>query len=186
MLLAAQATDADPSASAEVDAVAAEVAMLAAASRPGATGVSVVVAPGTVAKIDRQALHQVLANLVDNALVHGAPGTTPLVAGGIDERGVWVTVSNEGGVIDLTTQGRLFEPFTQISSGATRDREGIGVGLYVVRRLVEVYGGSIEVNSDSGWITVQIRLQPVRRGRAVGVRAEGAAQTDAPARLPTP
>ncbi|MCW2713488.1 MAG: integral rane sensor signal transduction histidine kinase, partial [Frankiales bacterium] len=92
----------------------------------------------------------------------------------------------EGGVIDLTTQGRLFEPFTQISSGATRDREGIGVGLYVVRRLVEVYGGSIEVNSDSGWITVQIRLQPVRRGRAVGVRAEGAAQTDAPARLPTP
>jgi signal transduction histidine kinase len=186
MLLAAQATDADPSASAEVDAVAAEVAMLAAASRPGATGVSVVVAPGTVAKIDRQALHQVLANLVDNALVHGAPGTTPLVAGGIDERGVWVTVSNEGGVIDLTTQGRLFEPFTQISSGATRDREGIGVGLYVVRRRVEVYGGSIEVNSDSGWITVQIRLQPVRRGRAVGVRAEGAAQTDAPARLPTP
>ncbi len=186
MLLAAQATDADPSASAEVDAVAAEVAMLAAASRPGATGVSVVVAPGTVARIDRQALHQVLANLVDNALVHGATGTTPLVAGGIDERGVWVTVSNEGGVIDLTTQGRLFEPFTQISSGATRDREGLGVGLYVVRRLVEVYGGSIEVNSDSGWITVQVRLQAVRRSPAAVVQIEGAPQTEAPTRLPTP
>ena len=186
MLVAAQATDADPSASTEVDAVAAEVAMLAAAGRPGATGVSVVVAPGTVARIDRHALHQVLANLLDNALLHGAPGTTPLVAGGTDERGVWVSVSNEGAVIDLTSRGRLFEPFVQADSSATRDREGLGVGLYVVRRLVEVYGGSIEVNSDSGWVTVQVRLQAVRRNRTVVLPPDSGAQTEAPTRLPTP
>ena len=201
MLVAAQATDTDPSAATEVDAVAAEVAMLAAAGRPGAMGVSVVVAPGTVARIDRQALHQVLANLVDNALLHGAPGTTPLVAGGTDERGVWVSVSNEGGVIDLTSPGRLFEPFVQADSSATRDREGLGVGLYVVRRLVEVHGGSIEVQSDIGWVTVQVRLQAVRRGRTVVLPSDVAspdlaspdvaspdegAQTEVPTRLPTP
>jgi len=185
MLLAARATDADPSATAEVDAVAAEVAMLAGAGRPGAQGVSVVVAPGLTARIDRQALHQVLANLVDNALLHGAAGQTPLVAGGEDERGVWITVSNEGGVIDLTTRERLFEPFTQVSSGATRDREGLGVGLYVVRRLVEVYGGSVEVHSDSGWVTVQVRLSPAGGSarRRPGVRV---AQTPVPTTLPTP
>ena len=158
MLTAAQATDADPDAQAEVDAVAAEVAMLAAAGRPG-LAVSVVVAPGTTARIDRPALHQVLANLVDNALQHGVPGAVPVLAGGTDAHGVWLTISNEGRTIDLTANGRLFEPFTQVDSGATREREGIGVGLYVVRRLVEVYGGSVDVRSDSGWVTVDVRLK---------------------------
>ena len=160
MLIAARATAADPGAVSDVDAVAAEVAMLATAGRPGSGPVSVVVEPRTRARIDRQALHQVLANLVDNALQHGAAGAVPLVAGGTDDRGVWLTVSNEGRVLDLTAADRLFEPFTQLDSGATRSREGIGVGLYVVRRLVEVYGGSVDVRSDSGWVTVEVRLQP--------------------------
>jgi signal transduction histidine kinase len=157
MLLAATATNVDPDASTAVDAVAAEVAMVVAAQR-GSAPVSVVVEPGLHARIDRRALHQVLENLLDNAYQHGAPGSTPLVAAGADDRGVWLTVSNEGRVVDLTRKGRLFEPFTQESSGATRDREGIGVGLYVVRRLVEVYGGSVDVQSDIGWVTVEVRL----------------------------
>lgn len=160
MLIAARATAVDPGAVSDVVAVAAEVAMLATAGRPGSGQVAVVVEPGTVARIERQALHQVLANLVDNALQHGADGSVPLVAGGSDERGVWLTVSNEGRVLDLTAADRLFEPFTQLDSGATRTREGIGVGLYVVRRLVDVYGGSVDVRSDSGWVTVEVRLQP--------------------------
>lgn len=155
MLVAAQVTSTEPDAAAEVDAVAAEVAMLA---RPGSGRVSVVVEPGTVAAISRTALHQVLDNLVDNALHHGQAGTTPVVAGGRDDHGVWITVSNEGRVVDLTDTGRLFEPFTQASSGATRDHEGIGMGLYVVRRLVELYGGTVEVHSDSGWVTARLRL----------------------------
>ena len=131
--------------------------MVVAAKRRTAP-VSVLVEPNLQARIDRTALHQVLENLLDNAYQHGAPGSTPLVAAGADERGVWLTVSNEGRVVDLTRKGRLFEPFTQESSGATRDREGIGVGLYVVRRLVEVYGGSVDVQSDIGWVTVEVRL----------------------------
>jgi len=166
MLLAATATDVDPEASTAVDAVAAEVAMVVAAQR-GSAPVSVVVEPGLQARIDRRALHQVLENLLDNAYQHGAPGSTPLVAGGSDEHGVWVTVSNEGRVIDLTRKGRLFEPFTQESSGATRDREGIGVGLYVVRRLVEVYGGTVDVQSDIGWVTVEVRLDCGDSSRAL-------------------
>ena len=173
MLTAAQATAVDSDATAEVDAVAAEVAMLAAVGRT--TGISVVVAPGTVARIDRPALHQVLANLVDNALHHGADGSVPVLAGGHDEAGVWVTVSNEGRIIDLTDSGRLFEPFTQVESGATRGREGAGMGLYVVRRLVEVYGGTVAVHSDSGWVTVEVRLQPVVRQAALAGSALPAA-----------
>jgi signal transduction histidine kinase len=158
MLVAARATQTDPTAVTDVNAVAAEVAMLASAG-PGAAQVSVVVEAGTAARIERQALHQVLANLVDNAVQHGAPGSVPLVAAGQDERGVWVTVSNEGRVLDLDEAERMFEPFTQQDSGATRDREGIGVGLYVVRRLVDVHGGSLDVRSADGWVTVEVRLQ---------------------------
>ena len=163
MLVAARATNTDPTASAEVDAVTAEVAMLAGAGPPDRPRISVLVESGTTAQISRQALHQVIANLVDNALTHGASGAVPLIAGGADQHGVWLTVSNEGPLLDLTEAGRLFEPFTQADSGATRDREGIGVGLYVVRRLVEVHGGSVEVRSDSGWVTVQVRLPAAGR-----------------------
>jgi signal transduction histidine kinase len=159
MLTAAQATAADPNAVAEVDAVAAEVAMLAGAARPDVPTVSVVVEPRTIARMDRHALHQVLANLVDNAQQHGSRGAVPIVAAGTDTHGVWITVSNEGRTLDTDATGRLFEPFTQAASGLTRDAEGMGMGLYVVRRLVEVYGGSVDVQSENGWVTVELRLR---------------------------
>jgi signal transduction histidine kinase len=159
MLVAARATSADPRAVSDVDAVAAEVAMLASSGRAGTRPVSVVVEPGTTARMDRQALHQVLANLVDNALQHGLSGAVPLLAGGRDEHGVWITISNEGRVLDLTATEELFEPFTQLDAGTTRHYEGIGVGLYLVRRLVDVYGGSVHVRSEEGWTTVEVRLQ---------------------------
>ena len=149
MLTASAATSPDPSATAEVDAVAAEVAMLACQA------VSVAVEPGTLARIDRQALHQVLANLVDNALRYGVPGTVPLVAGGREGHEVWLAVSNEGAPLD---DQRLFEPFVQGDQGPTRQHEGLGMGLYVVRRLVEVYGGRVSARADTGWVTVEIRL----------------------------
>ncbi|MDX6197054.1 MAG: two-component system, OmpR family, sensor kinase [Actinomycetota bacterium] len=159
MLTAARATAADPTALAEVDGVAAEVAMLAGANRPESPPVSVVVETGTVAHMDRHALHQVLANLVDNAQQHGNLGAVPILAGGRDEAGVWITVSNEGRPLDDNDAGRLFEPFTQAASGATRDAEGMGMGLYVVRRLVEVYGGTVDVRSENGWVTVELHLR---------------------------
>jgi signal transduction histidine kinase len=156
MLLAANATEVDETACTDVE----DVAMEVAAARSPSTPVSVVVEPGLTAFIDRTALAHVLTNLVDNALHHGAPGSEPLVAGGHDGDGVWLTVSNEGRVLDLTRKDELFAPFTQAESGVTRSREGLGVGLFVVKRLVEVYGGSVDVDSHSGWVTVEVRLRP--------------------------
>ena len=158
MLTASQATATDTSAVTDVHAVAAEVAMLADAEHPDRPPVSVLVERTALARIDRQALHQVLANLVDNALVHGAPGSVPLVTGGRDERGVWVAVSNDGSSMDSASVMGLFEPFVQADSGATRGTEGLGMGLYVVQRLVEVHGGSVDVRSEDGWVTIEVRL----------------------------
>lgn len=177
MLTAARATSADPAATAEVDAVATEVVMLACAARPKSPSIAIVVAADTVARIDRQALHQVLANLVDNAQQHGLPGSVPLLAGGRDGGEVWIAVSNEGSLHDVETARNLFEPFTQGDPSATRNQEGLGMGLYVVRRLVEVYGGWVNVRADGGWVTVEVRL------RAADV-TRSAAQAAAPTALP--
>ena len=162
MLTAARATAADPAAVAEVDGVAAEVAMLSGARRADYPAPSVVVEPGTVARIDRQALHQVLANLVDNAQQHGTPGAVPVLAGGQDRDGVWISVSNEGRALQEWSTDRLFEPFTQGDSGPTRGSEGLGMGLYVVRRLIEVYDGTVSASSEGGWVTVEVRLRQAR------------------------
>ena len=45
---------------------------------------------------------------------------------------------------------RLLEPFTQADGSVTRTREGAGMGLYVVRRLVEVHGGQLTLHSTEG------------------------------------
>ena len=105
-----------------------------------------------------------LANLIDNAQQHGAPGSIPLVAGGVDGGQVWVAVSNEGGPLDVRAAQLLFEPFTQADPGLTRSHEGLGMGLYVVRRLLEVYGGTVTVRAESGWVTVEIRLTAAQAG----------------------
>jgi signal transduction histidine kinase len=167
VLTASRATAADPSAVAEVDEVATEVAMIAGALRPDSPRVATYVELGTLARMDRHALHQVLANLIDNAQQHGLPGGSPVVAGGHDDEGIWITVTNEGEALDPTIARRLFEPFTQAESGLTRTREGLGMGLYVVHRLVEVYGGTVNVRADSGWITVEVRLRPAEQRQHV-------------------
>ena len=161
MLIAASAKPPDPDAITDVHQVASEVAMLAHATHPQTPEVSVAVPPYTLARIDRQALHQVLANLVDNAQQHGASAGVPLIAGGVDGDETWFSVSNEGSDVDETVAARLFEPFTQADTSATRGAEGIGMGLYVVRRLVQVHGGHIILRSDSGWLTVEVRLPSV-------------------------
>ncbi len=182
MLTAARATAADPAAVCDVQAVAAEVVMLAGAAWPGSPKVSLVVEPGTVARIDRAALHQVLANLVDNAQQHGEPGAVPIVAGGVEGEQVWVTVSNEGGPLDAQSARHLFEPFTQADASPTRTHEGLGMGLYVVRRLVEVYGGWVTVRAEGGWVTVEIRL--ALGGPAPAPLLPQQAQVAAPTALP--
>jgi signal transduction histidine kinase len=158
MLIAAAATKPDREVVTDVHAVATEVAMLAGAEHPSAPKVAVLVEPDAVARIERQALHSVLANLVDNAQVHGAPGSVPLITGGRDERGVWVAVSNDGSSMDQEKADDLFKPFSNADNSLTRSAEGLGVGLYVVRRLVEVHGGTVDVRTEDGWVTVEVRL----------------------------
>ena len=95
--------------------------------------------------VDADKLDQVLANLLENAVRHGA-GTVTIAAepvGGADDpqrAGAAVTVTDEGDGIPAEAQARVFTRFWR--SGR---RGGTGLGLYIVRGLVEAHGGHIEL-----------------------------------------
>ncbi|HSF27113.1 MAG TPA: ATP-binding protein [Actinomycetes bacterium] len=96
---------------------------------------------------DADKVDQVLANLIENALRHGEGTVTVVVeAAGRAAEGVVVTVMDEGAGIPEDLHQRVFTRFWR--SGK---RGGTGLGLYIVRGLVEAHGGSIEIgHSASG------------------------------------
>ena len=96
-----------------------------------------------------------------------------------------MAVSNDGASVDSASLKRLFKPFVQADTGATRGAEGLGMGLYVVSRLVEVHGGSVDVRSDDGWVTVEVRLVAADgAGDVGGPRARRLAVPARPRRRP--
>ncbi len=135
-----------------------EVLATLAYSPATAANVSVDLPPRLPVRMARQALHQVVANLVDNALVHSWPGApVRLIAGRVGDE-VVLRVRNPGPDLDPATIRQLFEPFTQRDGTATRETDGAGMGLYVVRRLVEVHGGRLRMTSEDGEIIVEVDM----------------------------
>lgn len=110
---------------------------------------------------DEGRLEQVLTNLVGNAFKHSPDGAPVLVEAGADEQHVRVSVVDSGTGIAPEFLPSLFEPFTQATTGV-RD-EGIGLGLYITRGLVDAMGGTIDVQSRPGQgSTFTIRLERSR------------------------
>lgn len=102
---------------------------------------------------DGDRISQVLSNLLGNAVRHGKPGTpVKLVAVGSNDS-VVITVENRGTIPAEAIPG-LFEPFKE-ARAADKKREGLGLGLFIVRELVEAHGGRIEVEVDPATETVR-------------------------------
>jgi PAS domain S-box-containing protein len=101
------------------------------------------------ARLDREALQRILANLVSNAVKYTEVG------------GVTVGIARDGGDVVLTVCDtgigiaddflpRIFDEFEQASSGVARSHEGVGLGLAITRRLVALMHGTIAVESAPG------------------------------------
>ncbi len=100
-------------------------------------------------------LQQVLTNLIGNAFKFTTSGSVvleacPLPARRPGEAQVLFTVSDTGCGMDDGLLEKLFEPFVQASQGATRRYQGAGLGLSIVKRIVELMGGTITVESEPG------------------------------------
>jgi two-component system phosphate regulon sensor histidine kinase PhoR len=99
---------------------------------------------------DRRRLQEVLANLMDNALKYSLPETPVTVGASVGDHGLTFWVSDEGIGIGTEDLPRIFERFYQSDQSATRSFGGVGLGLHIVRGLVDQMGGSIAVRSEPG------------------------------------
>lgn len=108
------------------------------------------IAPAT-AYADSDRLHQVLYNLVGNALKFTPAGGKVRLEVRQDREGAHVIVSDTGPGLSAAQQERLFRPFSQVHDDASKSREaGAGLGLFLCRRIVDAFGGRIWVESEPG------------------------------------
>jgi two-component system phosphate regulon sensor histidine kinase PhoR len=108
------------------------------------------VANDAVALADPEGVERALLNLVDNAIKYGSEGGAVRISGARDGASVKVTVSDDGPGIDPKHLPRLFERFYRVDPGRSRSHGGAGLGLSIVRHLVESMDGAIDVTSDLG------------------------------------
>lgn len=98
---------------------------------------------------DRRRIEQVLINLLNNAVKFTEKGKVHLQSQIID-RTVMISVSDTGIGIKAENIPTLFQPFKQVDSGISRQYEGTGLGLSICKKLVELLGGEIWVESEPG------------------------------------
>ncbi len=91
---------------------------------------------------------QVVENLLSNASKYSDAGGRITVGVEPDHDAVTIVVADTGIGIAAEHLPRLFEPFTQVDTAIERSRGGLGIGLALVRRLVELHGGSVVGHSD--------------------------------------
>ncbi len=97
---------------------------------------------------DRLRIGQVLTNLVSNAIKYSPADTEVRVALTSDDGRVVLSVSDSGLGIAADERQLIFEPFRRVKLSG--DIPGVGLGLFVTRRIVEAHGGSIELESEPG------------------------------------
>jgi two-component system sensor histidine kinase BaeS len=121
--------------------------------------VAAAVAPGPV-RGDRAWLLTVLRNLLDNALRYTPTGGTVAVAVGRDGGGggARVTVTNTGVEIPAADLPFVFERFYRVDKSRSRESGGAGIGLAIVKQLIEAHGGGVGAESGAGATRIWFEL----------------------------
>jgi signal transduction histidine kinase/HAMP domain-containing protein len=125
------------------------------------------VAPGLpTGSGDARRLTQVLLNLVGNAIKFTDEGSIEVRARQADDR-FELSVVDTGFGIAPADQARIFDEFQQVDNTSTRKKGGTGLGLSISRKIVELHGGRITVESEVGKgsifkVTVPVNVAPVK------------------------
>lgn len=109
---------------------------------------------------DGDRLSQVLQNLVTNALKYGEPGAPVHVTARGDPERVTFSVHNEGAPIPADQLSALFQPFQRGAGTVDKMGRSVGLGLFIVKSIVDAHGGHIDVKSEAGQGTTFIVSLP--------------------------
>lgn len=103
-------------------------------------------------RADLDRLHQVLVNLVDNAIKYGRPGGHVRVSARVlePEPKVEIAVIDDGPGIPPESLPKVFERFYRVDAARSRDQGGTGLGLSIVKHIVQAHGGEVSAESQPG------------------------------------
>ena len=106
---------------------------------------------GLVARADAERLHQVLCNLVENAIKYGKQqGRVAIGARLSDDNKVEAWIQDDGPGIPPDSRERVFERFYRVDRARSRETGGTGLGLSIVKHIVQAHGGEVWVKSELG------------------------------------
>lgn len=108
---------------------------------------------------DKDRLEQIFVNLLENAIKYSNEDTPVVIDSIIEGNYAKIYINNECEIIPQEKLDRLFEKFTRIDDKTTRTTRGTGLGLFIVKGLIEAMNGEIKLysNKDHGF-TVEIKL----------------------------
>jgi signal transduction histidine kinase len=98
---------------------------------------------------DLGAVQQILSNLIENALKYSDQGKVDVLLRETPTETI-LSVSDEGRGISREQLATVFDRFRQVDQSNTRGKGGVGLGLYIVKSLVEAHNGDIKVDSEEG------------------------------------
>jgi signal transduction histidine kinase len=135
---------------------------------------------------DPQRLMQVFGNLLNNASKYTLPGGHIALSAQLELQEVVVRITDSGIGIPPERLDEVFDLFVQIDTSLERAQGGLGIGLTLVRRLIQMHGGSIRASSDGVGLgsCFEIRLPLAARGAARAQAAQAAQEAEAPAPAP--
>ena len=115
---------------------------------------------------DEDAITQVVYNLLDNAAKFADPGSTLRLSLWKREEKAYVAVRNRGAQIPPEELPLIFERFHKTDKSRSLDREGVGLGLYLVKTIIQNHGEEISVQSRDGVTEFKfsLQLQPEHKG----------------------
>jgi signal transduction histidine kinase len=125
----------------------------------------VLAAPGPImGRFDREAIRRMVENLSTNAVKYGAEESLISVSLADAGESVILSVHNEGPPLSVEEQSRVLEPFQRTHEAVASGKRGWGLGLTIVRGVVDAHGGTLEIQSAPGkGVTIVARLPRASR-----------------------
>jgi two-component system heavy metal sensor histidine kinase CusS len=118
--------------------------------------------PGTTVWADAALLRRALSNLIMNALKYSPDGGLITIQAVRGEDLVSISVSDQGVGIDKEHLARLYDRFYRVPETKLLHKKGAGLGLSIVKSIMELHGGSVAISSEHGVGTKVTLLFPVR------------------------